>query len=185
MCRSLDITASAGPSISIGASGSISGVTGAFLALFPRVGVKIISIFGFFIMPAKWLLLLFFALDLLRHTMSIFGRADDSIAYMAHIAGYVFGFSLAFSLLAFKILRREEFDIWFILVQSRRRAQFRRAQQQTKGAMWDTRACFRCLTPLALAPRGTRCIASCSACARICMGRWSIVMALGRALLAS
>ena len=130
----------AGPSLCIGASGAIAGVTGAFLALFPRVGVKVISIFGFFILPAMFLLALFFALDLMRQTMSFLGRADNSVAYMAHIAGYVFGFTLAFSLLAFKVLRREEFDMWFILVQSRRRAAFRRAQQQSRGALWDTRA---------------------------------------------
>ncbi len=132
-----------GPSLLIGASGSISGVTGAFLALFPRAKVKVLLLFfiiGVFEIPAMFLLALFFALDLLRQTMSLMGSADNSVAYMAHIAGYVFGFSLAFSMLAFKILRREEFDMWYILVQSRRRAQFRRAQQQGSGAVWDTRA---------------------------------------------
>jgi len=111
--------------------------------MFPRVKVKVLLLFffiGVFQIPAMFLLALFFALDLLRQTMSFMGSADNSVAYMAHIAGYVFGFSLAFSLLALKILRRDEFDMWYILVQSRRRAQFRRAQQHTKGAVWDTRA---------------------------------------------
>ena len=65
----------------------------------------------------------------------MFGGNDQRVAFMAHIGGNIFGFSLAFSLLAFNIIKREEFDVFFLFKQSRRRAAFRNAQHQGHGAM--------------------------------------------------
>jgi TolA-binding protein len=57
---------------------------------------------------------------------------------MAHIAGYVYGFSVGFFLLATKLLKREEFDVFFLFTQARRRAAFRAASRQGPSGLWDS-----------------------------------------------
>jgi hypothetical protein len=124
----------------IGASGSVAAVTGAFLALFPRSTIKVLLFFiliGIFHIPALWFIGFFFIIDVLRQGMDFLGGTGSGVAYMAHIAGYVYGFSLAFLLLAMRIVKRQDVDIFFLFTQARRRAEFRAAQRNTKGAMWD------------------------------------------------
>jgi membrane associated rhomboid family serine protease len=127
----------------IGASGSIAGVTGAFLALFPRSRIRILIFFlfiGIVSIPASWIITFKIALDLLNQIFAIFGTSESSTAYAAHLAGYAFGFLLSFALLAFGVLKREEMDIFFLLRQQYRRAQLRAINKKTGGAIWDTRA---------------------------------------------
>jgi len=125
----------------IGASGSIAGVTGAFLALFPRSKVKILIFFffiGFFSIPSLWFIAFYMGLDVLRQLSDFLGAGGSDVAYMAHIAGYVYGFSVGFFLLATKLLKREEFDVFFLFTQARRRAAFRAANRQGPSGMWDS-----------------------------------------------
>lgn len=82
---------------SLGASGAIAGVLGAYLVLFPQRGVKVFFIGGIVVMPALiviglWGLLQFF---------SGFGSlgsigTSGGVAYMAHIGGFVAGILLVF-----------------------------------------------------------------------------------------
>jgi membrane associated rhomboid family serine protease len=125
----------------IGASGAVAAVTGAFLALFPRARIKVLFIFfiiGIYHVPAPWFIGLYFVIDVLRQFVGLFGGAVDRVAYMAHIAGYVFGFGLALVLLATGVLNREELDIFYLFKQSRRRAAFRAANRKVGGGLWDT-----------------------------------------------
>jgi membrane associated rhomboid family serine protease len=125
----------------IGASGSIAGVSGAFLALFPRSRVKILFFFfliGFFDIQALWFVLFYFVIDLLRQTMGLLGGSESGVAYMAHLAGYVYGFAVGLTLLATGILKREEFDIFYLFKQSRRRARFRAANSGQVSGPWDS-----------------------------------------------
>jgi len=125
----------------IGASGSIAGVTGAFLALFPRSRVKILIFFfiiGFFSIPSLWFIAFYMSIDVLRQLSDFLGAGGSDVAYMAHIAGYVYGFSVGFFLLATKLLKREEFDVFFLFTQARRRAAFRAASRQGPSGMWDS-----------------------------------------------
>ena len=125
----------------IGASGSIAGVTGAFLALFPRSRVKILIFFffiGFFNIPSLWFIAFYMSIDVLRQLSDFLGAGGSDVAYMAHIAGYVYGFSVGFFLLATKLLKREEFDVFFLFTQARRRAAFRAASRQGPSGMWDS-----------------------------------------------
>jgi len=74
----------------IGASGAISGVMGAYLALFPRNRVYILT-FGFYPMPVSaWFALgIWFLLQLF--SASAAGPAGSGVAYAAHIGGFVAG----------------------------------------------------------------------------------------------
>lgn len=127
----------------IGASGSIAGVTGAFLALFPRSRIKILFFFfiiGIYMIPSLWFIGLYFLIDVLRQTGELFGSGRSNVAYSAHIAGYIYGFFVAFALLAFRIIKHEEFDVFYLFKQARRRAAFREAQQKSRGGVWDAPA---------------------------------------------
>lgn len=125
----------------IGASGSIAGVTGAFLALFPRSTIKVLVFFfivGIFHIRSLWFIGFFFAMDVLRQTRDLFGDGGSNVAYMAHIAGYIFGFLLAFALLAMHIIKHEDTDVFFLFKQSRRRAAFRAASKGQAAGMWES-----------------------------------------------
>jgi membrane associated rhomboid family serine protease len=129
------------PNPVIGASGSIAGITGAFLALFPRSTVQVFVLFfiiGVYHVPALWFVALYFVIDLLRQVGAIFGGGGDRVAYMAHLAGYVYGFTLAFVLLATKIVKQEEFDVFYLFKQARRRAAFRTATRGAAGGAWES-----------------------------------------------
>ena len=132
------------PAPIIGASGSIAGMTGSFLALFPRSRIRILFIFfiiGVYEIPALWFIGIYFLIDVLRQTGDAMGVSSGHVAYAAHIAGYIYGFSLAVALLATKMIRREEFDVFFLWKQARRRAEFRAVTRTTPGgkhgAAWE------------------------------------------------
>jgi len=80
----------------IGASGAISGILGAYLLLFPRAKVLTLVLLPFFFttlrLPAMWLLLLWFAVQLVSD-LAMHG-GDTSVAFRAHIGGFVAGMLL-------------------------------------------------------------------------------------------
>ena len=85
---------------SIGASGAISGVLGAYLVMFPRARVLTIVPLGIFIrvaeLPALVVLGLWFEMQLFSGTLSL-GVADTQatgVAWWAHIGGFVAGMVL-------------------------------------------------------------------------------------------
>jgi membrane associated rhomboid family serine protease len=75
----------------IGASGAISGVLGAYLMLFPRAHVLVLIPLGLVSqlirLPAMWVLLLWFGLQLLSNALG----GDSGVAFSAHIGGFVAG----------------------------------------------------------------------------------------------
>jgi membrane associated rhomboid family serine protease len=80
----------------IGASGAISGVLGAYLLLFPRARIHVVIPLGFYFqqarLPAMWVLLFWFALQLLSNVFQ--GKAGSGVAFGAHIGGFVAGLVL-------------------------------------------------------------------------------------------
>jgi membrane associated rhomboid family serine protease len=77
----------------IGASGSIAGVTGAFLALFPRSRIQVLIFFfivGVISIPSLWFIGIYITVDVLRQLFDFLGRGGRNVAYMAHLAGYVY-----------------------------------------------------------------------------------------------
>ena len=81
----------------LGASGAIAGVLGAYLLLFPRARISVLSGRGVIPVPALLVIGLWFVLQLFSGIGSLFDTMDvGGVAYMAHIGGFVAGFVLAF-----------------------------------------------------------------------------------------
>ena len=76
----------------IGASGAISGVLGAYLAIFPKVRVHVASGYGSTAVPAYVMLILWFVMQLIFGAVSFAGSSGSGIAFWAHIGGFVFGY---------------------------------------------------------------------------------------------
>ena len=77
----------------IGASGAISGVTGAYLVLFPFSKIRTLVIFYFVTvvhLPTIVLLGFWFILQLVKGVGTL-GGFDDGVAYWAHIGGFIAG----------------------------------------------------------------------------------------------
>jgi len=106
----------------IGASGAIAGVTGAFLILFPRTRVHMLTIIGPFSIAATWFIGFAIARDIFFQS-----TGGGSVAYAAHIGGYVWGAGLSLVLLWTHLLDREIYDLFSIMRQASRRRQIREA----------------------------------------------------------
>jgi hypothetical protein len=82
------------PVPTVGASGAIAGVLGAYAMAFPRARVLTLVPIFFFIqliaVPAVILLGIWFVLQFISGTMSL-GGMGGGVAWWAHIAGFVFG----------------------------------------------------------------------------------------------
>jgi len=89
---------------SIGASGAISGLLGAYIYLFPNVRIRTAVTFGIFVrlirLPAYLLIGFWFLYQVVLGLLA----AETSVAYWAHIGGFVAGLGLAGGLTR----RREE-----------------------------------------------------------------------------
>ena len=118
----------------LGASGAVAAVTGAYLALFPLSYVTIF--YWFFIIGtfeiSSMLLILF------QIAQNIFFQAMGSpgVAYLAHLAGYGFGFFIGMGLLLIRVLPREPYDMLSLIEQKRRRATFRKLAEQGRHG-WE------------------------------------------------
>jgi membrane associated rhomboid family serine protease len=94
-------TQPASPVPLIGASGAIAGVLGAYLILYPRARVLSLVVLGIFIrlveLPALLVLALWFLLQLVEGFGTL--RAPDvtTVAWWAHIGGFVAGAVLVFA----------------------------------------------------------------------------------------
>ncbi len=99
----------------IGASGAISAVTTAYLALFPRSYITVVYwwfFFGTFELPS--MILIVFKIILWDNIISPAMVPDDmfvQVAFSAHLMGYGFGFAAVAFLLALRWLPRDQFDI--------------------------------------------------------------------------
>jgi len=77
----------------IGASGAISGILGAYLVLYPRARVWSLVPFLLFLplrIPAWFVLGLWFVLQW-AYSTGLAASGDGSVAYLAHVLGFVFG----------------------------------------------------------------------------------------------
>jgi membrane associated rhomboid family serine protease len=80
----------------IGASGAIAAVMGAYIVLYPHARIVSLVVFGFYVrtvaIPAFLYLGFWFALQLLQGTMDL-GRMDSAggVAWWAHAGGFAFG----------------------------------------------------------------------------------------------
>jgi len=82
----------------IGASGAVSGVLGAYLVFYPHNRIKALIIFYLITvveMRAMWLLGAWFVWQLLQGSMSLGMANSVSVAFFAHVGGFVAGMVLA------------------------------------------------------------------------------------------
>lgn len=113
----------------VGASGAVAAVTGAYLVLFPQTLVTVlywfIFLFGTIDIPALWFIGL--KMILLDNYIARKAEIDPSIAYDAHLAGYAFGIGVTVLLLATRLLQGSPFDLWAMIVRWNRRRKYRDA----------------------------------------------------------
>jgi len=84
----------ASPIPTVGASGAISGVMGAYLVLYPRVKVRMLFIFFIVPLPAWLVLLYWFGLQLLGGIPELLAPSPElagGVAVWAHVGGFVAG----------------------------------------------------------------------------------------------
>ena len=82
----------------IGASGAIAGVMGAYMVLFPKARIKTLLILGIFIQVVKIPAIIMLGYWILIQVLSVFAEFGSSIgsgiAWFAHIGGFIAGFFL-------------------------------------------------------------------------------------------
>jgi membrane associated rhomboid family serine protease len=82
----------------IGASGAVSGVLGAYLILFPHARILTLIPLGWFIrmvyLPAWVLLIFWIALQFISQALDTMDPVGGGVAYAAHIGGFVAGLVL-------------------------------------------------------------------------------------------
>jgi membrane associated rhomboid family serine protease len=82
---------------SLGASGAIAGVLGAYILLFPKQKVRVLQGQRVIQVPALIVIGIWIVLQLFSGIGSIASTAQTGgVAYMAHIGGFVAGFALTF-----------------------------------------------------------------------------------------
>ena len=138
------------PAPMIGASGAIAAATGAFAALCPRSRVRVLFFFTIIEIPGIVLVLIFVGLDLFGQLgQSVSSTSRGGIAYSAHLFGYAFGMLTMLALLGSGILKRTEFDLFFIMKQMKRRREMRAAVNQSRSPWVNDISTLSVATPQA------------------------------------
>lgn len=107
----------------LGASGAVAAVTGAYLVLFPQTLITVLYWF-FFIGTVQIPALYFIAFKLILLD-NVLARGHGNIAYDAHLAGYGFGIGAALALLVTGLTSSSSYDLWAMIKRWNRRRQYR------------------------------------------------------------
>jgi len=106
----------------LGASGAVAAVTGAYLVLFPQTLLTIVYWF-FFIGTIEVPALYFIVLKLI-FLDNMLARGQGNIAYDAHLAGYGYGVVVTLLLLATRLVSSSNFDLWAMIKRWNRRRRY-------------------------------------------------------------
>lgn len=108
----------------LGASGAVAAVTGAYLVLFPQTLITVVYWF-FFIGTIEVPALYFIALKLIVVDNIIY--RGPGIAHDAHLTGYAYGIAVTLLLLATRLVGGSNFDLWAMVKRWNRRRHYRDA----------------------------------------------------------
>jgi membrane associated rhomboid family serine protease len=111
------------PASTLGASGAVAAVTGAYLVLFPQTLLTIVYWF-FFIGTIEVPALYFIALKMILLD-NVLSRGRGSIAYDAHLAGYAYGVGVTMILLSTGLVGTSQVDLWAMVKRWNRRRRYR------------------------------------------------------------
>ncbi len=111
------------PAATLGASGAVAAVTGAYLVLFPQTLLTVVY-WLIFIGKIEVPALYFIALKLILID-NMLAQSQDNIAYNAHLAGYAFGILITIGLLATQLVDGNQFDLWAMIRRWNRRRVYR------------------------------------------------------------
>jgi len=109
----------------LGASGAVAAVTGAYLVLFPQTLITVVYWF-FFIGMVEVPALYFIGLKMILID-NVIARMAPGVAYEAHLAGYAYGIGATVLLVAMRLVSGSDFDLWAMIRQWNRRRQYRDA----------------------------------------------------------
>ncbi|MCJ7675310.1 MAG: rhomboid family intramembrane serine protease [Sedimentisphaerales bacterium] len=107
----------------LGASGAVAAIIGAYLALFPQALITVIYWF-IFIGTIEVPALYFIAFKLILID-NILARGAGNIAYDAHLAGYAFGIAAALLVLATGLVTGSSYDLWAMIQRWNKRRRYR------------------------------------------------------------
>ncbi|MBN2139127.1 MAG: rhomboid family intramembrane serine protease [Sedimentisphaerales bacterium] len=106
----------------LGASGAVAAVTGAYLVLFPQTLITVLYwliFIGTIEIPALY----FIGIKMILID-NVLSATSEYVAYDAHLAGYTFGILSMLGLLATGIITHSSFDLWAMIRQWNRRRQY-------------------------------------------------------------
>jgi membrane associated rhomboid family serine protease len=93
----------------IGASGAISGVLGAYLVAFPRARVLTLVFLGFFVrmamLPSFVIIIYWFVIQFVFALASLGGTGEGGVAWFAHVGGFLAGVALILAMAGGKLSR--------------------------------------------------------------------------------
>lgn len=112
------------PNPTLGASGSISAVTGLFFVLLPRTHIRIFIWYFVYMnvieIPSMWFIAFCFAKDLAEP----FFMGDSSVAHFAHLSGTIAGFLVGLLLLLTHLVQRDHYDLGAMITRWKRRREY-------------------------------------------------------------
>jgi membrane associated rhomboid family serine protease len=111
------------PLPTLGASAAVAAVTGSYLVLFPQSLLTIV--YWFFFIGTIEVPALYFILLKMIVIDNMLARGRGSIAYDAHLAGYVYGIGITLLLLITSIVSSSSFDLWAMIKHWNRRRHYR------------------------------------------------------------
>lgn len=117
---------SSSPISTLGASGAVAAVTGAYLALFPQTLLTVLYWLLFFIGTMEIPALYFIGFKLIFWD-NMYLRRIPNVAYDAHLSGYAFGILAILVMLASGLITSSSFDLWAMIKRWNRRRRYRDA----------------------------------------------------------
>ncbi len=109
----------------LGASGAVAAVTGAYLVLFPQTLITLI--YWFFIIGMIEVPALYFILLKMIIIDNVISRYTSQVAYDAHLAGYTYGIVAMLGMLGVGLISSDNFDLLAMIRQWNRRRRYRDA----------------------------------------------------------